>query len=49
MRCLSKSPEERYARASELADALFGFLGDRATPELRLAWRTRRITGSVRV
>jgi serine/threonine-protein kinase len=49
MRCLAKSAEERYARASELADALYGFVGERGSPELRPAWRARRVSGSVRV
>jgi serine/threonine-protein kinase len=43
MRCLAKNPDERYARAADLADALVGFLLERdARPELRLAWRSRR-------
>ena len=42
MRCLAKAPDERYQRASDLADALLGFLVERGAPELRLAWRARR-------
>ena len=42
MRCLSKSADERYQRAGDLADALFAFLVERGAPELRLAWRARR-------
>ena len=42
MRCLAKSPEERYQRANDLADALLGFLVERGAPELRTAWRARR-------
>ena len=42
MRCLAKSPDERYQRANDLADALLGFLVERGAPELRTAWRARR-------
>jgi serine/threonine-protein kinase len=42
MRCLSKSADERYQRAGDLADVLLGFLVERGAPELRLAWRARR-------
>jgi serine/threonine-protein kinase len=42
MRSLAKSPEERFQRANDLADALLGFLVDRGAPELRTAWRARR-------
>jgi serine/threonine-protein kinase len=42
MRCLAKSPDERYQRANDLADALLGFLVERGAPELRSAWRARR-------
>jgi serine/threonine-protein kinase len=42
MRCLAKSPEERFQRANDLSDALLGFLVDRGAPELRGAWRARR-------
>ncbi len=42
MRCLAKSPDERYQRGADLADALLGFLVERGAPELRLAWRARR-------
>jgi serine/threonine-protein kinase len=42
MRCLAKSAAERYQRASDLADALIGFLVERGAPELRTAWRARR-------
>jgi serine/threonine-protein kinase len=42
MRCLAKSPDERFQRANDLADALLGFLVERGAPELRTAWRARR-------
>ena len=42
MRTLAKSPDERYQRAADLADALVGFLVERDAPELRQAWRGRR-------
>ena len=42
MRTLAKSADERYQRASDLADALIRFLIERDAPELRLAWRARR-------
>jgi len=42
MRCLAKSPAERYQRGHDLADALIAFLADRGARELRVAWRLRR-------
>jgi serine/threonine-protein kinase len=43
MRALAKNPDERYARAADMADALMAFLLERdARPEVRLAWRARR-------
>jgi len=43
MRCLEKSPDERYERGSELADALLGFLSQGAdTDALRAAGVARR-------
>jgi eukaryotic-like serine/threonine-protein kinase len=44
MRCLAKSPAERYQRAADLGDALVAFLVERGAPELRMAWRARRAT-----
>jgi eukaryotic-like serine/threonine-protein kinase len=32
MRCLEKSPDDRYARGAELADALLGYLSHDADP-----------------
>jgi serine/threonine-protein kinase len=42
MRCLAKSPAERYVRGHDLADALIAFLAERGARELRVAWRLRR-------
>jgi serine/threonine-protein kinase len=50
MRCLSKSPEERYQRAADLSESLIAFLVERNAPELRTAWRGgRRTTGPQRL
>jgi serine/threonine-protein kinase len=50
MRCLSKSPEERYQRAADLSESLIAFLVERNAPELRTAWRGgRRTTGAQRL
>ncbi|HET9685252.1 MAG TPA: serine/threonine-protein kinase, partial [Gemmatimonadaceae bacterium] len=43
MRCLEKSPDERYERGTELADALLGYLSrDTDTGALRAAGVARR-------
>ena len=42
-RTLAKSADERYQRAGDLADALVAWLVERDAPELRLAWRGRRV------
>jgi hypothetical protein len=43
MQCLSKSPDDRYHRGSELADALLGYLArDNDAGALRAAGVARR-------
>jgi eukaryotic-like serine/threonine-protein kinase len=43
MRCLAKSPDERYQRGTELADALIAYLATTtATSASRLSWLARR-------
>jgi serine/threonine protein kinase len=43
MRCLAKSPAERYQRGNDLADALIAFLAQAdAAPTYRSAWIARR-------
>jgi serine/threonine-protein kinase len=51
MRCLAKSPAERYQRGNDLADALLATLraGDGGAGELRNAWVGRRSGSSARV
>ena len=51
MKCLSKTPSERYQRGHELADALLGFLreAETGTPEARSAWVARRTGGMSKV
>jgi serine/threonine protein kinase len=48
MRCLEKSPSDRYARGFELADALIGYLGSAANSReyLRLARSARLAKGA---
>jgi serine/threonine protein kinase len=48
MRCLEKSPSDRYARGFELADALIGYLGSAANSReyLRLARGARLAKGA---
>jgi serine/threonine protein kinase len=47
MRCLAKSPAERYQRGNDLATALIGFLaGAQAPEEHRSAWLARLSGGS---
>ena len=45
MRCLSKAPEDRFARANDLADTLIAWLGSvtNATEPMRTAWIARQV------
>ena len=43
MKCLVKSPDERFQRGVDLADALIGFLAQNSAPSAtRLSWLARR-------
>jgi serine/threonine protein kinase len=50
MRCLSKVPGERYARANDLADVLINFLRvhDNTGGELRAAWTARQVVDAAK-
>ncbi len=46
MKCLAKSPDERFQRGIQLADALIAYLAQAGAPSAsRLSWLARR-TGS---
>jgi eukaryotic-like serine/threonine-protein kinase len=45
MRCLSKTPSDRYDRGFELAEALLGYLSQHATPAEARAARVARLGG----
>jgi serine/threonine-protein kinase len=43
MRCLAKSPDERYQRGDDVADALIAYLSEHAPPaDVRASWLARR-------
>jgi len=47
MRCLAKSPAERYQRGNDLADALISFLGECDAPAARRASWLARASGAI--
>ena len=50
MRCLAKSPAERFARANDVADALIAWLGtvENAVDPMRKAWAARQVVRAVK-
>jgi serine/threonine protein kinase len=48
MKCLAKSPDERYQRGNDVADALIAYLSEQGTPSQgRAAWLARRVGAGV--
>ena len=50
MRCLAKSPAERFARANDVADALIAWLGtvENAVDPMRKAWAAQQVVRAVK-